>query len=394
MWRELNTEKIQEYNQISKPCPNPLSSKFRTDGDYGVITENLENLMNDYIKKTQTNKGTLKHLLYVKSLKSQCPAGEPVGILAAQSIGEPSTQMTLNTFHFAGRGEMNVTLGIPRLREILVMASINIKTPSMEIPFIQSVNKLEKKANKLRRQLNEVLLEDVLEKVDVDYYFEYIPVRAQIYKLRFNFLSKKAYKNDFKISPQEIIEYFEKTFLKVLLNYLSKKCGKKVEMTTVEKQTKQKVSNEDEELDCSDEIPAEREKSSALGEEHESSNEDPEGDDDDATMTRTRNRHKDNQDYDDPEEEMEETNTEFLLPPQLLETYNERCKKAINTHTYINNYDFDSIKSLWCEVTLAFPFNYKRIDIGSAIKEVVKLSKIKHVFGIRRAFLPTDNTGL
>jgi DNA-directed RNA polymerase I subunit RPA1 len=34
------------------------------------------------------------------------------GILAAQSVGEPSTQMTLNTFHFAGRGEMNVTLGM------------------------------------------------------------------------------------------------------------------------------------------------------------------------------------------------------------------------------------------------------------------------------------------
>ncbi len=37
-------------------------------------------------------------------------------VMLTQSIGEPSTQMTLNTFHFAGRGEMNVTLGIPRLR--------------------------------------------------------------------------------------------------------------------------------------------------------------------------------------------------------------------------------------------------------------------------------------
>ncbi len=36
--------------------------------------------------------------------------------LLSQSVGEPSTQVTLNTFHFAGRGEMNVTLGIPRLR--------------------------------------------------------------------------------------------------------------------------------------------------------------------------------------------------------------------------------------------------------------------------------------
>ena len=37
-----------------------------------------------------------------------------MGVIAAQSVGEPSTQMTLNTFHFAGRGDMNVTLGIPR----------------------------------------------------------------------------------------------------------------------------------------------------------------------------------------------------------------------------------------------------------------------------------------
>ena len=53
--------------------------------------------------------------------------GEPVGVIAAQAIGEPSTQMTLNTFHFAGHGEANVTLGIPRLREILMVASKVIK---------------------------------------------------------------------------------------------------------------------------------------------------------------------------------------------------------------------------------------------------------------------------
>uniref|UniRef100_A0A1X7URS5 DNA-directed RNA polymerase n=1 Tax=Amphimedon queenslandica TaxID=400682 RepID=A0A1X7URS5_AMPQE len=51
-----------------------------------------------------------------KGLRAVAEPGEPVGLLAAQSIGKPSTQMTLNAFHFAGRGEMNVTLGIPRLR--------------------------------------------------------------------------------------------------------------------------------------------------------------------------------------------------------------------------------------------------------------------------------------
>ena len=45
--------------------------------------------------------------------------GEAVGLIAAESIGEPGTQMTLNTFHFAGVAEMNVTLGLPRIIEIL-----------------------------------------------------------------------------------------------------------------------------------------------------------------------------------------------------------------------------------------------------------------------------------
>ena len=42
-----------------------------------------------------------------------------VGALAAQSIGEPATQMTLNTFHYAGVSAKNVTLGVPRLKEII-----------------------------------------------------------------------------------------------------------------------------------------------------------------------------------------------------------------------------------------------------------------------------------
>lgn len=75
--------------------------------------------------------------------------------------------MTLNTFHFAGRGEMNVTLGIPRLREILMMASKNIKTPSMEIPFLDVPN-LEKKAERLKKTLTRVTVDDVLERIEVE----------------------------------------------------------------------------------------------------------------------------------------------------------------------------------------------------------------------------------
>lgn len=45
--------------------------------------------------------------------------GSAVGALCAQSIGEPGTQMTLKTFHFAGVASMNITLGVPRIKEII-----------------------------------------------------------------------------------------------------------------------------------------------------------------------------------------------------------------------------------------------------------------------------------
>ena len=55
-------------------------------------------------------------LIKDKFKQAIAPSGEGIGALAAQSIGEPTTQMTLNTFHLAGVSDKNVTLGIPRLR--------------------------------------------------------------------------------------------------------------------------------------------------------------------------------------------------------------------------------------------------------------------------------------
>ena len=62
-----------------------------------------------------------------------CPA-EMVGAVAASSIGEPTTQMTLNTFHYSGIAAKNVTLGVPRLKELIDTVKY-IRTPSMTIRF-------------------------------------------------------------------------------------------------------------------------------------------------------------------------------------------------------------------------------------------------------------------
>jgi DNA-directed RNA polymerase II subunit RPB1 len=64
-----------------------------------------------------------------------------IGSIAAHSIGEPATQMTLNTFHFAGVSSKNVTLGVPRLKEVINVAR-TLKTPMITI----YLNTLQKKS--------------------------------------------------------------------------------------------------------------------------------------------------------------------------------------------------------------------------------------------------------
>lgn len=93
--------------------------------------------------------------------------GEMVGVLAAQSIGEPATQMTLNTFHFAGVSSKNVTLGVPRLKEILNLAK-NIKTPSMAVYLNEHLARQDQ-AKKLRSLVEYTNLRSVTAVTEIHY---------------------------------------------------------------------------------------------------------------------------------------------------------------------------------------------------------------------------------
>lgn len=94
--------------------------------------------------------------------------GEMVGVLAAQSIGEPATQMTLNTFHFAGVSSKNVTLGVPRLKEILNVAK-NIKTPSMTVYQEEGSFANQESAKLLRSAVEHTTLRSVTETTEIYY---------------------------------------------------------------------------------------------------------------------------------------------------------------------------------------------------------------------------------
>ncbi len=99
--------------------------------------------------------------------------GEAVGIVAAQSIGEPGTQMTLRTFHYAGVKEQNVTLGLPRLIEIVDARRIP-STPIMTI-FLKGEHKKSKEgAVEIARNLIYTTLEDLASAIYED------PIREEI----------------------------------------------------------------------------------------------------------------------------------------------------------------------------------------------------------------------
>ncbi len=96
----------------------------------------------------------------------QVEPGEATGIITAQSIGEPSTQMTLNTFHFAGVAEMNVTTGLPRIIEIFD-ARKELKTPTMEVYVKPEYNEAGK-VEQLALQLKETELQDLASEVTLN----------------------------------------------------------------------------------------------------------------------------------------------------------------------------------------------------------------------------------
>ena len=101
--------------------------------------------------------------------RSKISAGEMVGAVAAQSIGEPATQMTLNTFHYAGvSAKSNVTRGIPRLREILHISK-NIKSPSIKIYLNEEYNQDKNKCNYIKNSLEYTKLTDIVLQSEIHY---------------------------------------------------------------------------------------------------------------------------------------------------------------------------------------------------------------------------------
>lgn len=101
--------------------------------------------------------------------RSVVEAGEMVGVVSAQSIGEPVTQLTLNTFHHTGIGTMGTAnLGVPRIKEILNLSK-SMKTPIMSIYMTKEFQNNDVMGNRIASYLQYITIEDMRKRIDVMY---------------------------------------------------------------------------------------------------------------------------------------------------------------------------------------------------------------------------------
>ena len=162
----------------------PLEVFTAIDKMYDIL------MSNQYVRPTELFKVLYyyylspKHLLMVQSFnsdavtlllnqivlyynKSIVAPGEMVGMIAAQSIGEPTTQMTLNTFHFAGVGsKSNVTRGVPRIEEILSLSD-NPKNPSCTVYLRKDEERNQKNAMENMHRLEHTTLREVVDNIQI-----------------------------------------------------------------------------------------------------------------------------------------------------------------------------------------------------------------------------------
>lgn len=155
---EKRFEKMREERRLPPKVMDELVTKV---SNLGITKKEFDDICDNVIDS------------YERSLVEP---GEAVGTVAAQSIGEPGTQMTLRTFHYAGVAELSVTQGLPRLIEI-VDARNNPSTPTMKIYLDSEIASDRNDARRIARDIEMVLVESVASNVSIDLLRQAIDIR-------------------------------------------------------------------------------------------------------------------------------------------------------------------------------------------------------------------------
>uniref|UniRef100_A0A0N5BKB8 DNA-directed RNA polymerase I subunit RPA1 n=1 Tax=Strongyloides papillosus TaxID=174720 RepID=A0A0N5BKB8_STREA len=417
MWYKMSEDEREEYNNRVPRRLDTLDVVYNPTHNLGALPEKMLESIDKFSKKIEnpSEADYFKRSVFWKGMQSFADPGENVGLLAAQSIGEPSTQMTLNTFHFAGRGEMNVTLGIPRLREILMTASKNISTPMCEIKILPHATK--EQLENIRRELDRIYMKEVLSEMSVDETITINQSKAiRTYNIRISILPKKKRDKLINhISCKKILNAIEKKFVKELAQTIHKRY-KDITMDQSIRSQKLRGGNIAAGVVDDEDVPVSKKETR-----QDDDTDDEEAVDADATLAKLKKRRAEgDQDYEGEEEEIKEVKMEKEVnaldvdeeenesddnnqsemessrneDSEMGEGCRNRIDAVINSHMIISNYTYDSVNSRWCQISIELPFNSKsKFDVHALVEQCVEKFIIHQTPGIEKCVFAEQTRG-
>ncbi|KAH9452849.1 hypothetical protein Pst134EB_016801 [Puccinia striiformis f. sp. tritici] len=445
---DYTDELLQTMETGKSPLPQPALSIYTPSRHFGSISEKFAKDVKQYqtsnplqvlksrksIRKkwpvySQSNElvsmDLFRSLMHVRFMMGLVDPGEAVGLLAAQGVGEPSTQMTLNTFHFAGHGAANVTLGIPRLREIVMTASANIKTPTMKFPIRAEVS--DDEFERFIKKTARLHLSQVVDEVLVTERLKKAGSSAQIFKvydIRLQLYPADEYCSEYSINVPNVYKAIAKVFVPTLERMINR------EMKTLQSDLKSQLAEigkgksssgrkgqgnaEDGSEDGGEDVPARRadeadledgdaydEKRARQREEVDYDKEGVESDSDAESeamndeklrkMTGAR-KTRANQDSDDETSSSSSSTTDSqdarLLEEQEISQADadELADEVQELSSYVTSAEFDRHGG-HCQLSMQFPSTAPKLLLVGLIEESCRRAVIQEIKGISRTLI-------
>ncbi|RLG61213.1 DNA-directed RNA polymerase subunit A'/A'' [Candidatus Geothermarchaeota archaeon] len=205
----------------TKEFIDKILEKVRNEIPESLVDELREELLNRKLPEEAVKEAVREAVIYYKT--SLIDPGAAIGVVTAQSIGEPGTQMTLRTFHFAGVRERDVTLGLPRIIEV-VDARRKPSTPVMKIYLKEEYAKDQAKAERIANKIVETYLKDIVTESYIDL------VNSEIvFVLNMDKVKARG------ITEDKLIKLSRKYEVKVEENLIKVKCPKKKTFAELQK---------------------------------------------------------------------------------------------------------------------------------------------------------------
>ncbi|KAK3304483.1 uncharacterized protein B0T15DRAFT_536641 [Chaetomium strumarium] len=408
-------------SSISRNPLDPVASELGPSAFGFATSEKFFSKMMDYVKankdglikekkgsesqKGQISRKTAEKILAAKYIRSLVEPGEAVGIVAGQSVGEPSTQMTLNTFHLAGHSAKNVTLGIPRLREILMTASAHISTPAMTLVVNEELSAQD--AERFAKSISVLPLAHVTKEAvvrervgrGVGY------ALAKSFEIRLRFFEAEEYEKMYAIEISDVLNTVERKFIP-LLSLLTRKeikkklrensaatpqIGVKAGVVEIAPSAGESGTAMDEGDDEDDDGDGDATSAKARANRSEAVSYGPNDDDDDAIQQQLQ---RESDDVEEGEERLDFVDEAYGGSPEPEDdlgskTDEERSRsreaRIKNTNEHVARFRCDEVGGEWVEFTLEFDASIPKILMLSLVQEAVKKSLIQQIRGLGKA---------